>query len=383
MRLILKFLVLPLVIPAFGQAGHTVYLIGDAGEFKSRGPALEALKNDMAGNDNSTVIFLGDNIYPRGYYDEGSKKAELYNAKILSQLSVVDDGFQGNAFFVPGNHDWKKSRPNGLAFIKRQGEFVERYLKDNSQIKNKETGSFLPKEGNLGPEIRKIDYEGGSLKLIFFDTQWWLHKSFIHKVNKPKGISTIDYLDQQLEILSNEVDESANKSEMVIVMAHHPLFTMGSHGLARPGYKFARILDLPFFGLLGSFRLVSQNLSGRRYGILQKKLIKILDNKNVIYAAGHEHNLQYWRKGNMHQIVSGSGSKTTDYYRKTIGLKWNKSASLEFPKLESEKQTSNLGYFKLIFSDGEDFEIRVIEVSDKGDTSCEVLFPLPAKCNIN
>ena len=382
MRSILKLLLLLLLItPAFGQGDHIVYLIGDAGEDSIPGLALISLRKEITEHPNSTTIFLGDNIYPRGSYKVNSSKGKRDNPKLVAQMSLFKNGYTGNVFFVPGNHDWKKSRPNGLTFIKRQGDFVDKYLKENSQIKNRETGSFLPKEGNLGPEIRKIDYSGGSLKLIFIDSQWWLHKSFLHKVNKPEGISTIDYLDQQLEILKREVDDSANKSERVIILAHHPLFTMGSHGLARIGYKFARILDLPFFGLLGSFRLVSQNLSGRRYGLFQKKLIQILDNKNVIYVAGHEHNLQYWRNGNMHQIVSGSGSKTTDYYKKTVDLKWNRSASLEYPLLENEKQASNLGYFKLIFRDGGDLEIRVIEVSDDGNTSCEVLFPTNSKCS--
>jgi len=127
--------------------------------------------------------------------------------------------------------------------------------------------------------------------------------------------------------------------------------------------------------------LVSQNLSGRRYRALQKKLIEILDSKHVIYAAGHEHNLQYWRKGNMHQIVSGSGSKTTEYFKKAINNRWNSDASLEFPNLESEKQASRLGYFKLIFNTGGELEIRAIEISDEGNISCKILFPSKTMCS--
>jgi len=381
-KLIFKFLLLLLLgIPVFGQGEHIVYLIGDAGEDSIPGLGLESLRKEITEHSNSTTIFLGDNIYPRGSYKENSNKGKRDNPKLVAQMSLFKNGYSGNVFFVPGNHDWKKSRPNGIAFIKRQGEFVEKYFRDNSQIRNKETGSYLPKGGELGPVIRKIEYGGGVIKLIFIDTQWWLHKTFIHKVSKPDGISTKKYLDQQFEILKKEVDESVQNSEWVIVLAHHPLFTTGSHGLARPGYRILNILDLPFFGLLGTFRLVSQNLSGRRYRALQKQLIKILDSKNVIYAAGHEHNLQYWRKGNMHQIVSGSGSKTTEYFKKAITNKWNKNASLDYPKLESQKQQSKLGYFKLIFNEIGEFEIRVIEISDEGSTSCKMLFPSKTMCS--
>lgn len=385
MRVFFKLLVLFLLgTPAFGQGEHIVYLLGDAGEYSIPGLALESLRMEITEHPNSTTIFLGDNIYPRGSYKENTKKGKRDNPKLVAQMSLFKNGYPGNVFFVPGNHDWKKSRPNGISFIKRQGEFVERYFKENSQIKNKETGSYLPKGGGFGPAIRKIDYGGGVIKFIFIDTQWYLQKSFIHKVSKPKGISTIKYLDQQLGVLKKEVDESDQNSEQVIVLAHHPMFTTGSHGLARPGYRFLHILDLPFLGMLGTFRLVSQNLSGRRYKVLQKKLIEILDNKSVIYAAGHEHNLQYWRKGDMHQIVSGSGSKTTDYYKRATNNRWNRDASLEFPILEIEKQASSLGYIKLIFSTDGDLEIRVIEVSGNNvDSSCEVLFPSRSKCSNN
>jgi len=382
MRSILKLLLLLLLItPVFGQGDHIVYLIGDAGEDSIPGLALESLRKEITEHPNSTTIFLGDNIYPRGSYKENSSKGKRDNPKLVAQMSLFKNGYTGNVFFVPGNHDWKKSRPNGLTFIKRQGDFVDKYFRENSQIKNRETGSYLPKGGGLGPAIRKIEYGGGVIKLIFIDTQWYLQKTFIHKVSKPDGVSTIDYLDQQLEVLKKEVDQSDQNSEQVLVVAHHPLFTLGSHGLARPGYRILNILDLPFFGLLGTFRLVSQNLSGRRYRVLQKKLVQILDNKNVIYAAGHEHNLQYWRKGNMHQIVSGSGSKTTEYFKNAINNRWNSDASLKFPIMESKKQTSRLGYFKLVFNTGGELEIRVIEISDDGNISCKILFPSKTMCS--
>ena len=86
----------------------------------------------------------------------------------------------------------------------------------------------------------------------------------------------------------------------------------------------------------------------------------------------------------MHQIVSGSGSKTKEYFKKAIKNRWNRDASLEFPNLESEKEASRQGYFKLIFNTGGELEIRVIEISDdvKG-TSCKVLFPELMECPEN
>ncbi|MFN6945946.1 MAG: hypothetical protein ACK4ND_13440 [Cytophagaceae bacterium] len=45
---------------------------------------------------------------------------------------------------------------------------------------------------------------------------------------------------------------------------------------------------------------------------MKKRLVQIFKNyPNLVYAAGHDHNLQYIRKASQHYIVSGSGSKVT------------------------------------------------------------------------
>jgi hypothetical protein len=48
------------------------------------------------------------------------------------------------------------------------------------------------------------------------------------------------------------------------------------------------------------------------------------EHKNFIYAAGHEHNLQYFNVNGQHFIVSGSGSKT-----KYVAKKHNADFSYE------------------------------------------------------
>ena len=44
-----------------------------------------------------------------------------------------------------------------------------------------------------------------------------------------------------------------------------------------------------------------------------KKSLENIMNKhdNIIYIAGHEHNLQYTKQNKIHHIISGAGSKTT------------------------------------------------------------------------
>jgi len=44
-----------------------------------------------------------------------------------------------------------------------------------------------------------------------------------------------------------------------------------------------------------------------------EKIESVFDeHENIIYAAGHEHNLQYYDRNNRHYIVSGSDGKTSN-----------------------------------------------------------------------
>ena len=53
-----------------------------------------------------------------------------------------------------------------------------------------------------------------------------------------------------------------------------------------------------------------EDMSHPLYKRLRKRLIDIFKKyDNLIYAAGHDHNLQYIFKHNQHFIVSGAGSK--------------------------------------------------------------------------
>ena len=56
---------------------HSIYLIGDAGKDTIPGPALRLLEDELLENKLSSVLFLGDNIYPAGLEGkEGNKKKE-------------------------------------------------------------------------------------------------------------------------------------------------------------------------------------------------------------------------------------------------------------------------------------------------------------------
>ena len=70
---------------------------------------LHAIGKDVPGK--TIALFLGDNIYPKGVELSADKKELSYNI-LRSQF----EGLRKNGipvYFVPGNHDWDKSGPDG------------------------------------------------------------------------------------------------------------------------------------------------------------------------------------------------------------------------------------------------------------------------------
>ncbi len=113
---------------ASDELTHTMYLIGDAGNDMPGAPApvLNYLKTILPKeNKNSSIVFLGDNIYEYGMPPkDDSVKREAAEHRIKAQLQAVDD-FKGWPVFLPGNHDW---RGWGLKGIRRQEKYIETYL---------------------------------------------------------------------------------------------------------------------------------------------------------------------------------------------------------------------------------------------------------------
>src|SRR6186713_1334888 len=111
---ILFTLITLLTIPALCQDKvFTVYLIGDAGELYLPSNGLqESITKNYGESTPSAVIFLGDNIYPKGMpsVDEpGRRSAETI---LMNQINLFK-GLNTEQYFIPGNHDWKKGKPAG------------------------------------------------------------------------------------------------------------------------------------------------------------------------------------------------------------------------------------------------------------------------------
>ena len=84
LRVTYLFIVLALSIQTnflFAQENqeHQVFLIGDAGEPDRAPKNLEVLRQQLeAADENSTLIFLGDNIYAHGLPDKNDPERQIH-----------------------------------------------------------------------------------------------------------------------------------------------------------------------------------------------------------------------------------------------------------------------------------------------------------------
>ncbi len=345
------------------KIAYSLYLIGDAGDdLKKSTPILNSLKKRLQkeNTQNTGVAFLGDNLYPAGLRKKNNKNRAEDERRLDVQINAVQN-FKGDILFIPGNHDWGEQAHSGLKRIKRQEKYIQRMLQGRNV--------FRPSHGCPGPEVIKVSDD---FVIIILDTQWWLHKH-----EKPKGekdgceVSNTD----ELMVAFKEALKK-NRSKNIVVLGHHPLVSNGSHG----GYfpikdhifpltKLNKNFYIPLPGL-GSIYPIYRKYIGHNQDIAHpvyadmSKQIKVAINEydNVIYAAGHEHNLQYIQQENAHYVISGSGSKTT-YVRNNRRIQYGANLTgytrlyhyengemwIDFITVNQETGKENIGYRKLLF----------------------------------
>tara|TARA_R110002167_G_scaffold10245_2_gene47215 strand:+ start:2141 stop:5824 length:3684 start_codon:yes stop_codon:yes gene_type:complete len=331
------------------EIDHTFYLIGDAGNstLKKDAPALKYLKKEMKdAAKNSTLLFLGDNVYESGIpKKKKSKKYKLAKRRIEAQTDVAKK-FNGNSIFIPGNHDWY----NGLEGLKREEELVEKALGKNS---------FFPQNGC---PITSVDISK-NIVLIIVDTHWYLTNWDNHPtINDNCEIKTRTKFFDEFESLIKKA-----RGKTTIVALHHPMFTNGSHG---GKYSFKSHMNpLPFLGSLKNLirktsGLSNTDIQNKNYNELKKRIVTLSqENDKTIFVSGHDHNLQYIIQDNIPQIISGSGSKTTAT-KLSGGAKFTYGTQ-GFAKLEVYKDGSSVLSFHTVKDDKIVYETQIFSEEEK------------------
>ncbi len=281
---------------------HRLLLIGDAGDTAESPALLRALtERAQTAADKTTIVFLGDNIYPDGLVAAGARARQASERKLLAQVTAAKQS--GAEFlFVPGNHDWAQGKPEGFSHVLESERFIAK--------QSGGAGQQLPGGGTPGPAC--LDRPG--VRLVLIDTQW-----FIHHQEKPRAGSD--------QAVFADIAACIQESPLpVVVLGHHPLKTNGPHGnffsFRQHVFPLTELVDwlyvpLPIVGSLYPV-LRSQGVSLQDVGheenqrLVRRLRAAMSSGPTLLYAAGHEHTLQVFEDGDgpRYSLVSGSGSTT-------------------------------------------------------------------------
>jgi hypothetical protein len=294
--------------PAPTDVELTMFLIGDAGAPAPTGePVLKALTGELQKTAGQRlVVFLGDNVYPRGLPDSAAPDRAEMERRLDTQIDVVTAAHV-RGIFVPGNHDWAKHGADGWNAIRRQGRQVAR--RGGPEVE------LLPTGGCPGPAVVDL---GRRVRLIALDTQWWLHGG-PRPVGPESGCRAAN---ERAVADSLHADLAAAGERTVVVVAHHPLASGGEHGgyFGVQSYLFPLRLVKPWLwiplpGLGSTYPMARQSGVSNQdmAGIANRRMRDMLqramrDHPPLVWADGHDHNLQVLKGASARWLlVSGAG----------------------------------------------------------------------------
>ena len=287
---------------------HRVVLIGDAGEPLSGAAARLRDSNferarQAALSDTTTFVFLGDNVYPDGVpVDPPGREDAL--ALLDPQLDIVGQNARG--IVIPGNHDWDSSGRRGLDHIREQARYVDARRPTGGPVQ------FQPKDGCPGPIYLDL---GERVRLIFIDSEWLLRGGRKQTAGCHWGSADapVPYdgeagTELTVEHFAETLSSIVPADRDLVLLAHHPVRTAGSHAGNRPWWQ--HLLLFSFYKYLTRSEQDLGSEQNERMRVLVRDALSTSGADPIIHASGHEHGLQVFDAPRMHYLVSGSGSKS-------------------------------------------------------------------------
>lgn len=329
--------------PAAAEVETVLYLVGDAGNGTlERSPLIRALRADVerwAGllrRDTAVVVlYLGDNIYPKGLHPADHASYSQDSAYLQSQVHVLagpNARRWGLGYFMAGNHDWGEARgPDGVDRLQNQEQFLARRAAEGVPV------TLEPEAGEPGPALIDI---GARLRLLIYDTAWWM-------------LAT----DQSRKVRVFQQTEDALRSardRTVVFASHHPYASGSSHG----GHvQFWKTVGVRF--LLARSGAILQDLNSLPYREFTSSLREAFRvGPPFIWAGGHDHSLQVIRNDELNEptwaLVSGSASKVS-----RVG---------HYPGMEYRHAAP--GYMKLFFKRDGGIDLLVVAAPSRDYLSC-------------
>ena len=149
---------------------HRIVLIGDAGALSAQ-PVLDTVGRRIRAlspeeQAKTTVLFLGDNVYPSGLPRKDHAKRDEAEAILDAQADLARD-FAGRVLMVPGNHD---AMGGLVARLERQERYFEKAV-TKAKGAPERIDAYLPSNACGGPVEVDLSQE---VLLVAVSTPWYL-----------------------------------------------------------------------------------------------------------------------------------------------------------------------------------------------------------------
>ncbi len=273
-----------------GQAKleHRAFLIGNFGDLNSQSPFYQQLLQQAKSDDAFSVVLLGD------FFSESDPDLNL-----LRELATsIEQSAEGHLVILTGDRDWNNSGKGGWERIQGLEKTIDSW--DYERL------TWTIDDGCPGPKTYELSE---NLSLVAINTQWWNHpfEKPIPADAECKIITEKDFLNELKEVLEE------NSGRNLLVAGHFPLISYGPHG----GYvPFKTYLSPP---VVGSFVAAHKRFIGgpmsivnKRYDHIRRKLLDLIQgSRPVVYASGHERNLQVISHEGSFLVNSGSPKQAT------------------------------------------------------------------------
>ena len=215
--------------PAGEEVDHSVFLVGDAGEVRTPehdeaelpvDPVMRALHDDVVeqvgalGLDRVTVVYLGDNVYPRGLVPEPGRERRRGERVLATQVRAARPA---RVIFTAGNHDWGGQGSEGWANVREQAKFL---AAQGDRVE------MHPEGGCAGPA--RVEF-GEHLAIVFVDPLGFGHA----QDDREAHARSCPHPDAQTAFAALVREFEGPPDRNLVLALHHPIVTSGPQRSAR------------------------------------------------------------------------------------------------------------------------------------------------------